>query len=250
MGADTASPAWIVAEWEAPAWIRAGVTTRKGGFSKTPFDELNLATHVGDDASRVSKNRQHLRSLLNLQSEPVWLNQVHGNRIINADAIESLDADGSFTDTPGTVCTIMTADCVPVLFCNRDGTRVAAVHIGWKGFCAGILDNAIKVFAQDLPGTHVWIGPHISRRNYEVGDDVRDACQARDSSLTRAFGPNSRGRWQADLEQMIRHELEKQGVRDITSSGHCTFADSGHFYSYRRDGQTGRFASLIWIQKT
>jgi YfiH family protein len=248
MGTETASPSWISATWGAPAWIRAGVTTRTGGFSKAPYDELNLASHVGDDASLVAKNRHYLQCLLRLKTDPVWLNQVHGNRIINADAIESLDADGAFTDTPGTVCTVMTADCVPVLLCNKSGTRVAAVHVGWKGFCTGVLDNALNVFAEDIPGIHVWIGPHISSRNYEVGDDVRTACLAKDSTLALAFSANNRGRWQADLERMIRHDLEKHGVGQIVSSGYCTFADRSRFYSYRRDGQSGRMATLVWFE--
>lgn len=240
---------WIPADWNVPVWIKAGMTTRQGGHSRPPWDTLNLATHVGDDGDAVRSNRLQVASLLGLPAQPVWLNQIHGNRVICAEDINNNTADGVYSDRHGTVCTVMTADCVPVLFCNAEGTRVAAVHIGWKGLCAGILDNALKLFADKPAGLHVWIGPHISSSHYEVGHDVRDACLAKNPELAIAFMPNPRGRWQAGLESMIRHQLHLHGTMHIASTNRCTYAESDQFYSYRRDGQTGRMASMIWIDR-
>jgi YfiH family protein len=243
------NPSWIAAEWDAPDRVKAGVTTRIGGCSYSPFTSLNLATHVGDDGGAVTRNRQHISATLALPSEPVWLDQIHGDRLISAENSANKTADGIYTDQAGVVCVIMTADCVPVMLCNEEGSLVAAVHIGWKGLCAGILDNALRLFKDRPAGLHVWIGPHIGSRNYEVGNDVRDACLAKDPELVKAFEPNPRGRWQANLEGMIRHQLHMHGSKHIASANRCTFAESDLFYSYRRDGQTGRMASMIWIER-
>ncbi len=241
--------AWIPAVWNAPDWIKAGVTTRLGGHSLPPYAMLNLATHTDDNPETVDANRRLLGELLDLPSTPVWLEQVHGNRIICADSADTLTADGAYTDHPGIVCTVMTADCVPVLLCNADGNRVAAVHIGWKGFCADIIDQALQLFIQDPSGLHVWIGPHIRANNYEVGDDVRESCLAKDAGLSAAFVRNPRGRWQANLEFMVRQNFLRHGVNNISSINRCTRAETELFYSYRRDGQTGRMASMIWIDR-
>lgn len=240
---------WIPAAWNVPSWIKAGVTTRHGGRSAPPFNALNLATHVGDDPDTVRWNRKYVTHLLKLSSEPVWLNQVHGNRIICAEKMDSNTADGIYTDTVGLVCTVMTADCVPVLLCNQAGTRVAAVHIGWKGFCSNIIRNAIKLYNDDLSDLSVWIGPHISKDHYEVGDDVWKSCLDVDRTLDKAFSKNTRGRWQADLEWIVRHTFRMYGIINITSSDGCTYAETDTYYSFRRDGQTGRMASMIWIDR-
>jgi YfiH family protein len=241
---------WIPAIWNAPGRVKAGVTTRRGGYSTPPCATLNLATHTGDNPETVAANRQLLMERLDLPSAPVWLEQVHGNRIICADSADTRTADGAYTDRPGIVCTVMTADCVPVLLCNADGTRVAAVHIGWKGYCANIITHALQLFHPPLSGLHVWIGPHIRADNYEVGDDMRNACLAQNAELSTAFVRNRRGRWQADLEFMVRQQFLTNGVRNISSIGLCTWAEPDLFYSYRRDGQTGRMASMIWIDKS
>lgn len=241
--------AWIPAVWNAPDWIKAGVTTRLGGHSLPPYATLNLATHTDDNPESVDINRRTLAGLLDLPSPPVWLEQVHGNRIICADSADTLTADGAYTDLPGIVCTVMTADCVPVLLCNAEGNRVAAVHVGWKGYCADIIDQALQLFIQNQSGLHVWIGPHIRADNYEVGDDMRDACLAKDAGLSDAFIRNPRGRWQADLEYMVRQQFLKHDVNNISSLNRCTWAETELFYSYRRDGQTGRMASMIWIDR-
>lgn len=240
---------WIPVDWNVPSWIKAGVTTRRGGKSVLPYNTLNLATHVGDDPESVLSNRKYLSELLKLPTEPRWLNQVHGNRIVCAERMDNNTADGIYTEKAGLVCTVMTADCVPVLLCNQAGTRVAAVHVGWKGFCENIIRNAVELYSDDLSGLSVWIGPHISKSHYEVGDDVWNSCLAVDRTLGNAFSKNTRGRWQADLEWIVRHTFKLHGVSNITSSTECTYAETDTFYSFRRDGQTGRMASMIWIDR-
>ena len=214
-----------------------------------PYNALNLATHVGDNPETVSWNRKHLSELLKLPSAPLWLNQVHGNRIVCAETMDNNTADGIYSETAGLVCAVMTADCVPVLLCNQAGTRVAAVHVGWKGFSANIIRNAIELYSDNLSGLCVWIGPHIGKSHYEVGDDVWNSCLAADRSLGNAFSKNMHGRWQADLEWIVRHTFEMHGVSNIMSSARCTYAETDTFYSFRRDGQTGRMASMIWIAR-
>ncbi len=241
---------WLPANWDAPPWIKAGTSTRRGGTSRPPFDSQNLAMHVGDEPRAVMKNRAGLAGMLGLPSEPVWLKQQHGKRIISATDDNNRKADGSFTGQSGIVCAVLTADCVPLLLCNRSGTRIAAIHIGWRGFCQGIVNQAVQLFADTPDNILAWTGPHISRAHYEVGNDVRDACLQADQGLAGAFVKNSTGRWQAGLEQMIRQTLESRGITQIYSAGQCTCARAETFFSYRRDGRTGRMASLIWIDGT
>lgn len=238
---------WIAAVWDAPPRVRAGTTTRLGGVSAPPFDSLNLAQHVGDDPSAVRQNRQQLCFL---PAEPLWLTQTHSNRILEADSAEkSLDADAAWTCNIGIVCAVLTADCVPLLLCDRAGTRVAAVHVGWRGLCAGIVENALHCLEPTQHSLLAWLGPHICSRHYEVGDEVREACLQRHARAEAAFRRNSRDRWQCSLEILITRCLEKHGI-DVTSSGHCTFGESERFYSYRRQKTTGRMASLIWMDNT
>jgi YfiH family protein len=210
---------------------------------------LNIGSHVGDVPKHVNANRLYLKELLNLPSEPLWLNQEHGRRIIEAGESDNMNADGIYTDKPGIVCAIMSADCVPLLICDRLGERIAAIHVGWRGFCAGIVSEIISWFNGDKAGLMAWIGPHICPEHYEVGDDVYNACIKQDSDLKHAFTARSNGCWNASLEYMIRHELNSHTVQNITSSEQCTYASSQDFYSYRRDNQTGRMASLIWIDR-
>jgi YfiH family protein len=240
---------WIPAAWAAPSWIKAGITTRQGGQSQHPYTSFNLATHVGDNSLSVEKNRDYLARMLNLPAKPIWLEQIHGNRIICADQAQDYKADGLYTDRTKTVCAIMTADCVPILMCNTNGSRVAAIHVGWKGFCAGILGQSLDLFTDHNDELLIWIGPHIYKDSYEVGNDVRDAVLNANQQLSDAFSPNQRGRWQASLEFMIRYELESRGVSQISSANLCTLTHAEDFYSFRRDGKTGRMASLIWIDR-
>jgi len=249
MATESGKPCWIPANWEAPAMVKAGTSTRHGGNSLPPYASMNLALHVGDTAETVLNNRVALSNYLKLPTEPVWLEQVHGNRIINDDSRNTNIADGMYTEEAGVVCTVMTADCVPVLLCNSNGTEIAAVHAGWRGLCAGVLDNAVSCFRTVPDELLVWIGPHIRQDNYEVRDDVRDACINQDTQLRQAFVRNNYGHWQADLELLVRLILLKYGISKIYSIGQCTYAQADNFYSYRRNPLTGRTASMIWIDK-
>jgi YfiH family protein len=249
------TPGWIEAAWPAPPRIRAGCTTREGGLSAPPYARLNLASHVGDSKTNVLANRQRLVEALALPSEPVWLNQVHGNRVINLEgegvvaAISRLEADGSSTSTPGVVCAVLTADCLPLLLCDRTGTRVAALHCGWRGLARGIIDAGLE--AMQCPPTEIlaWLDPAIGPSAYEVDEQVLTAFQAHEPGLTAAFTPTRPGHWRLDLYQSARILLRRQGVEAIYGGVHCTCHESRFFYSHRRDGVTGRMASLIWIAR-
>lgn len=241
---------WTAARWPAPPHIRAGTTTRGGGISRPPFDSLNLARHVGDDPEAVDCNRAMLQRDLDLPGAPLWLEQTHSDRVIRLPEDDDRRADAAVTDRPGLVCAVLTADCVPVLLCNRGGTRVGAVHVGWRGLCKGILDNALALMGEDPAALLAWVGPHIGAAAYEVGDDVRDACLARLPRAAGAFSPNPRGRWQCSLSALIALSLNRLGLTRISLAGRCTFTESAAFYSYRREARTGRMASLIWMDRS
>lgn len=239
---------WLWADWPVPKHVRAGTSVRIGGHSKSPYNELNLANHVGDDSANVKKNRETLSHHLELPSEPIWLNQTHSSDIISIDTIpENNDADGSFTRKQNNVCAIMTADCVPILFCNKDGTKIAAIHAGWRGICGGIIENAIKEFSESET-ILTWIGPCISSEHYEVGKDVYDGCLNHSNLLKNAFKQTSTNHWHADLAKIVRILLENAGVGAIYECKLCTYKMDDLFFSYRRDGNTGRTASMIWIE--
>lgn len=240
---------WLEAEWPAPANVRAVTTTRGGlGVSLPPFDRFNLADHVGDDPAAVAANRARLVSVLHLPTEPVWLEQVHGAGVARLPvAVTKPQADAAVTTTPGVVCAVLTADCLPVLFCDRDGTKVAAAHAGWRGLAGGVLEATVA--AMDVPPQDVlaWLGPAIGSRTFEVGEEVRAAFTADDPAASSAFTPTRPGHWRADLYTLARRRLARIGVEAVFGGGHCTFEESQRFYSYRRDGRTGRMASLIWL---
>lgn len=242
------SAAWIEADWPAPAAVRAGTTIRHGGISRPPFDTFNLAAHVGDADSAVLHNRRALRSRLGLSTEPAWLTQVHGGRVIDLDSgPASAEADGCHTDQAGRACAILTADCVPLLLTDCRGTEIAAVHIGWRGVCRNIVANAVTRFRRGPDQLLAWLGPHITAEKYVVRDEVRDACLRAVPDGAEAFtsaGPSS---WHADLAQLVRRQLRSRGITAIYGGGRCTFCDAALFFSHRREGQTGRMASLIWI---
>ena len=241
---------WIPAQWPAPPGINAVTTARNGGTSHPPYDRFNLAMHVGDRPVHVDNNRQLLHSNLHLPSEPVWLTQTHGNQVINATTSpQDIHADGTYTKNEGIVCAVLTADCLPLLLCNNAGTQIAAIHIGWKGFCAGIIDNAIHSFP---PGDVLmaWIGPCIRADNYEIGSDVYEACRHYSKGIEKAFVQNRPGHWLADLSMLVKLDLRRFGINRIDDCNYCTCTDAKRFFSYRRDGTTGRMASLIWMDAT
>jgi purine-nucleoside/S-methyl-5'-thioadenosine phosphorylase / adenosine deaminase len=239
---------WLRANWPAPEHVRAGTSIRSGGLSQAPYNDLNLAHHVGDEPGNVKNNREIILNHLELQSEPIWLDQTHSSQIISIDnEPESREADGSFTTEQNKICTIMTADCVPVLFCDSNGTKIAAIHAGWQGICRGIIENAIKEFS--VPESLlVWIGPCISSKYYEVGKDVYERCINHSSSLKSAFDQINEDHWYCDLVNIVKIILKNAGVGLIYECNLCTYKMDKLFYSYRRDGNTGRTASMIWME--
>lgn len=240
---------FIIPDWPAPPRIHACTSTRLGGVSRPPYAGLNLAFHVGDAPRHVRENRTRLRQRLQLPHEPLWLRQVHGTCVVDGiHAPPEPEADGSFAGQPGIVCAVLTADCLPLLLCDRQGTRVAAVHAGWRGLSSGVIESAID--ALQVPGENLlaWLGPAIGPSAFEVGPEVRSAFLAHDPRTASAFSPSPAGRWHADLYELARHRLHTQGVQAVHGGGMCTFADEGRFYSYRRDKTTGRMASVIWIE--
>ena len=241
---------WLQAEWPAPANVRTASTLRTGGVSELPFDSLNLGDHVGDAPEAVRSNRQRLKEALRLPDEPCWLNQVHRSRVIEAGKWAAPpEADACIARTAGQVCVVMTADCLPVLFCNREGDRVAAAHAGWRGLAGGVLECTVNSLG--LPGSQLmaWLGPAIGPDAFEVGEEVRIAFTARDAAAAQAFRPSHRaGHWLADLYLLARQDLARLGVHAVYGGGLCTCSDELRFFSYRRDGKCGRMASLIWLE--
>ncbi len=236
----------LVPAWPAPANVRALQTLRTRGVSPAPWYDCNLGDHVGDDSARVSANRKKLRSFL--PAEPLWLQQVHGIATVNADLeANSLVADAAFARKPGKVCVVMTADCLPVLFCDKAGTVVAAAHAGWRGLVAGILEATVAKMGVPASELLVWLGPAIGPKCFEVGDEVRAAFLDHDTAAESAFVPQLPGKWLADIYTLARQRLQAVGIDAISGGEFCTVTDPARFFSYRRDGVTGRMASLIWL---
>lgn len=239
----------VYPDWSAPANIRAFTTTRMGGSSHGTYAGLNLAGHVHDNVTNVVNNRQLLTEQLLLPSDPVWLEQVHGVAVVDAaKAVTPVSADASYTDQPNVVCTVLTADCLPVLICNRQGTKVAAAHAGWRGLFAGVVEETIRAMQEPVENILVWLGPAIGPQAFEVGHEVRDAFTGDMPDTEIAFKNNRTGHYLADLYEIARIRLAKLGVDSVTGGNYCTYTDNQRFYSYRRDGETGRMASLIWME--
>lgn len=241
--------AWLIPEWPVLPRVRAAVSTRHGpGVSQSPFDAFNLGARCGDDSQAVTMNRARLRVALALPSEPCWLRQVHGTQIVVEPQHDEPQADIAATRTPGVVLAILTADCLPVLFCAEDGSEIAAAHAGWRGLSAGVLENTMATMQTPRAQTIVWLGPAIGPRSYEVGEEVRETFIAHDAVSSAAFSATRPGHWLCDLYELARQRLRNAGVSRIFGGGFDTFADP-RFYSYRRDGaRSGRFTSLIWIE--
>lgn len=259
---------WIAPDWPAPANVRAVSTTRSGGVSRGPYASFNLGTHVGDDPRAVAENRLQLRTELSLSREPHWLAQVHGAQVTTighfdnplsptnvgdrvgvrvGKAAEETTADAAITRSTREVCAIMTADCLPVLLCDRTGKTVAAVHCGWRGLAAGILENTLA--AMRTPPTEIlaWLGPAIGPEAYEVGDEVRAALTKAHPEADQAFEPRAGGKWLCDICLIASQRLRRASVTHIYGGGFCTYSERERFFSYRRDGECGRMASLIWL---
>ncbi|MBE7376946.1 peptidoglycan editing factor PgeF [Pseudomonas lopnurensis] len=238
---------WLVPDWPAPAGVRACVTTRSGGVSVAPFDRFNLGDHVGDEPTAVAWNRRYLQQTLGCR--PVWMSQVHSSVVIEAEPGICAVADASWSDRPGEACAVLTADCLPVLLCDRAGTRVAAAHAGWRGLAGGVLEATLQALAVPADELLVWLGPAIGPGAFEVGPEVREAFLAQHAACAEAFGPSrNAGRFMADLYRLARIRLAARGVSAVYGGGLCTFGDP-RFYSYRRAPRTGRFASLVWLER-
>lgn len=233
--------------WPAHARVRAAMTTRAGGMSQGAYASLNLATHVGDDPEAVTENRRRLREALALPTEPAWLEQVHGARVAVLPANDSEPADAAVTFTQGQVCAVLVADCLPVFLASRDGDRVGIAHAGWRGLAAGVVEATVAALDCDPVRLVAWLGPAIGPSAFEVGGEVRDAFLVRDDGAASAFTPGKTGRFLADLPALARRRLAAAGVVAVTGGDLCTHSDPARFYSYRRDGATGRLAALAWL---
>ena len=238
---------WLTPDWPAPASVRACVTTREGGVSEAPFDSLNLGDHVDDRLEAVAENRRRLTDHFSIK--PAWLQQVHGIAVAQADPGIVATADASWTATPGIACAAMTADCLPALFCNRAGTRVAAAHAGWRGLAAGVLEATLDTLDVPAEDVLVWLGPAIGPKAFEVGPEVREVFINQLPEAAEAFVPsNNAGKFMADIYLLARLRLAERGVTAVYGGGFCTVTDP-RFFSYRRAARTGRFASLVWLTR-
>lgn len=237
----------IQADWPAPLNIRAFTTTRNGGFSQGSWSSLNLGTNCGDNPQHVEKNRQSLLRLL--PSEPPWLDQVHGTEVTGWEKAKGgrIEADAIVSNEAGQVCAVLTADCLPVIFCDKEGTQIAAAHAGWRGLAAGVLEATVMAMDCKSSDLMVWLGPAVGPRAFEVGRDVYDAFVSSNIENAIAFKPH-RDRWLADLYQLARLALARAGITQIYGGVHCTYEEEDRFYSYRREGETGRLATVAWLE--
>lgn len=254
-------PDFITPDWSAPANVRAVATTRADGVSEAPYDSFNLAAHVGDKEEHVLRNREILREALGLQEEPVWLQQAHTNIVVDAATYSGGDADASYTSVRGKPCVVLTADCVPILVCNKQGNWVMAIHAGWQGLAKRVVEAAIAAYPGDKADLMAWMGPAIGPQAFEVQADVIEACTAdltgaqKKIFVKKCFKPveGKEGYFMGDLYELSRQRLHKCGVQQVSGGEFCTYGDAEQFFSYRRDGAggaqaTGRMASLIWLE--
>lgn len=241
---------WLQADWPAPDFIKAGTTLRHGGVSSGIYSSFNLAGHVDDELAAVEKNRAALVQKLNMHNMPQWLEQTHSTKAVLLPHEEvTPKADASYTLSENIVCAVMTADCLPLLITNKEGSCVAAIHAGWRGLCDGIIEETIKKLPVKADTLLVWLGPAIGANVYEVGKEVYDAFTQRDTDAKQAFTATSEGHWLFNIYYLAKLRLKKMGVKDIYGGDHCTLSEDESFFSYRRDNVTGRMASLIWIDK-
>ncbi len=239
----------IIPGWPAPSRVKALQTTRRGGVSAAPYDSLNLGDHVGDAPLAVERNRQLLSPLL--PGEPVWLKQVHGVAVVNADAASCLpQGDACVATQKGAVCVVMTADCLPVLLCDEGGSVVGAAHAGWRGLCEGVIEHTVQAMNAPPQKLMAWLGPAIGPAAFEVGAEVRAAFVAKQPQAAEAFisVPGAGGKYLADIYLLARQRLLALGITRIYGGGLCTHADGERFFSFRRDGATGRMGTFIWLE--
>ena len=240
--------AWVVPDWPAPDRVRAFVTTRAGGVSAGEYASMNLGTSSGDAPAAVSRNRAIVRELL--PAEPRWLAQVHGNVVARIDEIDPdavPQADAAITRTRHTVCTVLTADCLPLFLCDDSGERVAVAHAGWRGMAAGVIENTVQAMDATPRSLLAWMGPAIGPEAFEVGAEVRDAFVAVDANAASAFRAHREGKFLADLYALARQRLARTGVTRVHGGGFCTLRDRDRFFSYRREKKSGRMGAFVWI---
>lgn len=238
----------IHAEWEVSKKVHALVTTRHQGFSKSPFDSLNLGDHVNDDPSVVTRNRAYVQQILNLPNPPCWLQQTHGNQVITADTNKPLvSADACVSRQPGAVCAVLTADCLPIFFAAINGSEVGVAHAGWRGLAGGVIEATLDAMNAPNQKIAAWMGPAIGPNAFEVREELREIFIALDARNAHAFKRNKPGHYLADIYQLAAVRLTQAGVATISGGKYCTYTGAADFYSYRREGETGRMASLIWI---
>lgn len=236
----------IIPDWPAPSHVKAIQTTRLGGISVGVYASLNLGLHVKDNPIHVEQNRQKLASML--PSEPVWLNQVHGIHVVNADLANCLpEADASYSARSGTVCVTMTADCLPILLCDTEGTKVAAIHAGWRSLCDGVIEATVAAMAANCANLLAWLGPAIGPNAFEVGSEVRERFMQKDKQAELAFQAHG-DKWLGNLYQLAQQRLTSLGISQIFGGGLCTYQDESQFFSFRRDGDTGRMGTFIWLE--
>lgn len=238
---------WIIPDWPAPSAVRAAVSGRQGGVSQGAYASLNLGDHVGDAPEAVAENRQRLRTWL--PAEPRWLRQIHGVTVVDAEVVRHPpEADGSVTRLPGVVCAVLVADCLPVLLCDDAGSVVGVAHGGWRGLAAGVLEQTLDRMAVAPASLMAYLGPAIGPEHFQVGDEVRSAFLEGHPEAASAFCAQIPGKWLGNLYELARQRLIAAGVRRIHGGSRCTFAEADRFYSYRREGATGRMAALIWLE--
>lgn len=237
----------LIPDWPAPANVKALQTTRQGGVSAAPYDSLNLGEHVGDASLNVARNRVLLNPLL--PGEPVWLEQVHGSLVVNADMASCLpQADACIARHRESVCVVMTADCLPVLLCDKQGSVVGAAHAGWRGLAAGVIEATVQAMNVVPQNLMAWLGPAISQDAFEVGEEVRAAFVAAHPQAVSAFAAGQSGKWLADIYALARIRLNALGITQIYGGNYCTYREREDFFSYRRDGTTGRMGTFIWLE--
>jgi YfiH family protein len=237
---------WIIPGWPAPANVHALSTSRHGGVSVAPYASLNLGEHVDDDAQAVTQNRALLRR--HLPADPLWLKQVHGTAVADAGRLtDTPEADACVAHQAGQVCAVLTADCLPLLLCDRHGTAVAAAHAGWRGLAEGVIEATVASMQRTPDTLLAWLGPAIGPQAFEVGDEVRERFLAHDGAAASAFIPHGNGKWLADIFRLARLRLAECGITQVSGGDFCTFSEASRFFSYRREGTTGRMASLIWL---
>jgi purine-nucleoside/S-methyl-5'-thioadenosine phosphorylase / adenosine deaminase len=253
------SVGWVEPDWPAPGGVRALSTWRNGGVSTASYASLNLGDHVGDEAASVAENRRRLAVAAVLPAEPIWLRQVHGTTVADLDVANrgatDLDAaagvapaDAAFTRRRGRVCAILTADCLPILLAADSGGLVAAAHAGWRGLAGGVIEATVQALAVPPTKLMAWLGPAIGPQHFEVGAEVREALLKGDLGAEAAFTATARGRFMADLGALAQRRLAALGVGRIYGGGRCTYAEADRYFSHRRDGMTGRQATLIWLE--